>query len=88
MLGQETDIILVDTEIGTVHNFGGYDNATTKAMKHVRKQMQGKSAEQAAERFVLISGLDLGIDKTVGLHIVPLFNRKVVRHTRHTASNY
>ena len=91
MLGNETDLILIDTKTGKVYNLGasaGVDDVN--AMMEKLSDVDASNVKYHIERFVLISGIELGIfmrtKKNDGY--VAHYNKRVERKGKYFASHY
>jgi hypothetical protein len=88
MLGQETDLILIDILLGRVYNFGDDDSGIDKAHALIDKIMPHSTPEERAKRYVLISGIEIGYEKIIGCRIKCIYNSKVFRRGKYFSSQY
>jgi hypothetical protein len=89
MLGHETDLFVIDTVSGEVYNLGA-----SAGIKDIEALMQKKSgnhnARYYANRFVVISGIELGVDSLDkdGKGYTSIYNSNVIKKGSYFGSGY
>lgn len=87
MLGKETDLFLIDTWDGSIYNFGYTSRAGEKMHRLIDKKAPRATADARAKRFIIISGIELGVDKEIKKRtFISVYNPKVKKMSKYTCN--